>query len=123
MALSLSKGSRFEKSPPKIQNFKFTSRMAAGLLFPPGPTLFLSKGGEDMTADCIGWRQFAFQELRQGHLAFWDSQLLCGAPFFGDFQSAILSPPNWLFMVFSMPFAVNLGIALHVFLLGWFPYL
>src|SRR5579872_3486190 len=108
--------------------------MAASLLFlatamlfwdflSPHTNLVLSKAGEDMTADYIGWRQLAFQELRQGHLALWDSQLLSGAPFFGDFQSAILYPPNWLFMVFSMPFAINFGIALHVFLMGWFTYL
>jgi hypothetical protein len=73
-----------------------------------------------MTADFIGWRQFAFGELRKGHLALWDPRLFCGTPFFGDFQSAILYPPNWLFLVLPLPFALNLNIVLHVFLAGWF---
>lgn len=76
-----------------------------------------------MTQDFIGWRQFAFGELRKGHLALWNPQMLCGAPFFGDFQSALLYPPNWLFMIFPVPLAVNTGIALHVFLMGYFTYL
>jgi hypothetical protein len=108
--------------------------MAAGLLFLittilfwdflfPATHLVLSKAGEDMTADFIGWRQFAFDQLKQGHLALWNPQLLCGAPFLGDFQSALLYPPNWFFMLFRMPFAINSGIALHVFLIGWFTYL
>ncbi|HJT23117.1 MAG TPA: hypothetical protein VJ873_00965, partial [bacterium] len=36
--------------------------------------------------------------------------------------SALLYPPNWLFMVLPMPFAMNLVMALHVFLAGWFTY-
>src|ERR1039458_3707009 len=89
----------------------------------PGTSFILSKAGQDMIADFIGWRQFAFDELKKGHLALWYPQLLCGAPFFGDFQSALLYPPNWLYMVSPLPFAINLGIALHVFLMGWFTYL
>ena len=134
MALSSSKGSRPELPPENIENFVITGRFAVGLLFAatiivfwgflsPRTTVVLSKMTEDMTQDFIGWRQFAFEELRKGHLALWNPQLLCGAPFFGDFQSAILYPPNWLFMVFPIPLAVNTSIALHVFLMGWFTYL
>ncbi len=89
----------------------------------PRTGLVLSKLSEDMTQDFIGWRQFAFEELKKGHLALWNPQMLCGAPFFGDFQSALLYPPNWLFMAFPMPFAINTCIALHVFGMGWFTYL
>ncbi|HEX4123573.1 MAG TPA: hypothetical protein VHY37_02540, partial [Tepidisphaeraceae bacterium] len=68
------------------------------------------------------WRQFGFGELRRGHLALWDPWLFSGAPFLGAFQSALLYPPNWLFMPLRTALAMNLGIALHVFLAGVFMY-
>src|SRR5580698_8400070 len=58
----------------------------------------LSVSGEDMTGQFIWWRQFGFDELKKGHLALWDPFLFSGAPYFGGFQSALLYPPNWLFM-------------------------
>ena len=83
----------------------------------------LSKMGEDLTGQFVWWRQFGFEELKKGHLALWNPQLFCGEPFFGGFQSALLYPPNWLFMVLPLPFAINSSIALHVFLAGFFTYL
>jgi len=89
----------------------------------PATNQVLSVPGEDLFRQFVWWRQFGFGELRQGHLALWNPHLFCGAPFFGGFQSALLYPPNWLFMVLPMPFAMNLSMALHVFLAGWFTYL
>lgn len=89
----------------------------------PSTSQVLSIPGEDLFRQFVWWRQFGFNELRQGHLALWNPHLFCGAPFFGGFQSALLYPPNWLFMVLPMPFAMNLVMALHVFLAGWFTYL
>ena len=82
----------------------------------------LSQAG-DLTKQFVWWRQFGFEELRKGHLALWNPHLFCGAPFFGGFQSALLYPPNWLFMVLPLGVALNFSIALHVFLAGWFTYL
>lgn len=89
----------------------------------PSGTLVLSKAGEDLTGQFVWWRQFGFDQLKQGHLALWNPHLFCGEPFFGGFQSALLYPPNWLFMILPLPFALNFSIALHVFLAGWFTYL
>ncbi|HTC22035.1 MAG TPA: hypothetical protein VK859_14355, partial [bacterium] len=83
----------------------------------------LSVSGEDMTGQFIWWRQFGFDELKKGHLALWDPFLFSGAPYFGGFQCALLYPPNWLFMVLPLPFALNFTIALHGFLGGWFTFL
>ncbi len=69
------------------------------------------------------WREFGFSELAKGHLALWDPYLFCGAPFFAGFQSALLYPPNWLFLILPLVFALNFSIALHVFLAGFFTYL
>jgi hypothetical protein len=82
----------------------------------------LSRTG-DMTSQFVWWRQFGFEELKKGHLALWNPHLFCGVPFFGGFQSALLYPPNWLFMALPLGFAINFSIALHVFLAGFFTFL
>ncbi len=56
-------------------------------------------------------------------MALWNPYLYCGAPYFAGFQSALLYPPNWLFIVLPLVFALNFSITLHVFLAGFFTYL
>lgn len=96
--------------------------LAAGIVL--GPTLFsgqslvLSKAGEDMTGQFLAWRDFGFSQLREGRLALWNPYLFCGAPFLGGFQSALLYPPNWLYLILPLPTAINVGIALHLVLAG-----
>lgn len=103
----------------------FLLLITAGLFFPylnPHTDRILSDMGLDLSDQFVWWRQFGFEELKKGHLALWNPHLFCGAPFFGGFQSALLYPPNWLFMVLPLAFALNLSIALHVFLAGWFTH-
>lgn len=88
----------------------------------PTGHLVLSKMGEDLSGQFVWWRQFGFEELKKGHLALWNSQLFCGEPYFGGFQSALLYPPNWLFMVLPLSFAINSCIVFHIFLAGFFTY-
>jgi hypothetical protein len=83
----------------------------------------LSLYGEDLTGQFVWWRKFGFEELLKGNLALWNPRLFCGEPFFGGFQSALLYPPNWLFLFLPLGFALNLSIILHVFLAGWFTLL
>ena len=92
-----------------------------GRFLSPSSQQVLSHSG-DLSSQFIWWRQFGFEELKKGHLALWNPHLFCGTPFFGGFQSALLYPPNWLFMFLPMAFTVNLIIALHLFLAGWFTY-
>lgn len=114
----------FEISPLKATIFLFLVTLVLFRDFLSLHTnLVLSRDGEDLTSQFVWWRQFGFSELQKGHLALWNPHLFCGAPFFGGFQSALLYPPNWLFMVLPLPFAVNATIALHVFLAGWFTFL
>jgi hypothetical protein len=89
----------------------------------PKSSQVLSLLGEDLSGQFVWWRQFGFDQLRQGHLALWNPHLYSGAPFFAGFQSALLYPPNWLYLVLPLAFAINFGIALHVFLAGLFTYL
>ncbi len=89
----------------------------------PKGSQVLSLLGEDLSGQFVWWRQFGFDQLRQGHLVLWNPHLYSGAPFFGGFQSALLYPPNWLYLLLPLAFAINFGIALHVFLAGFFTYL
>ena len=68
------------------------------------------------------WREFGFTELARGNLALWNPHIFCGCPFFGGMQSALLYPPNWLFMLLPLAMAVNLSFALHLWLTGVLMY-
>jgi hypothetical protein len=83
----------------------------------------LSVGGSDLATQYLYWREFGFGELREGNLPLWNPHVFSGIPFFGGFQSALLYPPNWIYAAFPLHLAVNVGIALHVFLAGLFMYL
>ncbi len=94
-----------------------------GDLLRSGSHLVLSSSQADLFLHFVAWRQFAFDQLHNGHLALWNPHYLCGTPFLGNFESALLYPPNWLYLAFPLAFAINLGIILHVFLAGFFTYL
>src|SRR5437667_3164923 len=96
--------------------------MFADLLF-AGATRVLGHPGSDMFLQYFAWREFGFRELAKGNLALWNPHIFSGAPFFGAMQSALLYPPNWLFLALPLPLATNWSIALSVWLLGAFMYL
>jgi hypothetical protein len=83
----------------------------------------LSNLPSDLSLLFAAWRQFAFEQLAQGHLALWNPHYLCGAPFLGGFEAGLLYPPNWLFLVLPLVFSLNFNMALHVFLAGAFTFL
>lgn len=85
--------------------------------------LLVSTPNGDLANQFLGWRVFGFSELAKGHLTFWNPFVFCGAPFFAGFQSALLYPLNWIFLFLPPMTALNLSVALHVFLAGFFAYL
>jgi len=91
-------------------------------LFAPG-NLVLSKAGTDLQNQFVDWREFAFSQLRHGNLPLWNPHIYCGAPFLGGFQSGLLYPLNFGYLFLPLAKAINFGIALHVFLAGFFMYL
>lgn len=78
---------------------------------------------DDLVLHFLWWREFGFAELSQGNLALWNPHIFSGAPFFGNTQSALLYPLNWLFLAAPLPLATNWSIALNAGLLGAFMYL
>jgi len=82
----------------------------------------LSRLGNDLSTQFIAWREFGFGQLRNGHLALWNPYLFAGIPYVGGFQSAMFYPPNLVHLVLPVAVAINVLIALHIFLGGLFMY-
>jgi hypothetical protein len=96
--------------------------MFAEALFAPGTRLLGTASG-DLAFHTLPWREFGFGELAKGNLALWNPHVFAGGPFFGGMQSALLYPPNWLYLALPLPLANNWGVALNAWLLGLFMYL
>ena len=74
------------------------------VLLVPGARVLGSETA-DMARQFLPWREFGFAELAKGNLALWNPHNYAGAPFFGGMQSALLYPPNALFLVLPAPLA------------------
>jgi hypothetical protein len=113
---------------PEIPNWLCLCLLAAFALVMLGKVLFvsphevLSDGQMDLANEYVHWRYFGFHELKSGHLALWNPHVYCGEPFFGSFQSALLYPLNFLYLLAPLDAAINWTIALHVFLGGAFTF-
>ena len=64
------------------------------------------------------WRKFGFEQLRHGHLSLWNPYAFSGTPFLGGWQSGLLYPPDWIYLVLPLERAMNFEMALHIFWLG-----
>jgi len=87
------------------------------VLFLPGDGV-LSKEGEDLFREFVHYRDFGFSALKKGDLAFWNPYIFSGTPFFSGFQSALLYPLHFIYLILPLAKAINLEIVLHVFLAG-----
>src|SRR5580698_7353371 len=74
----------------------------------------------DLRIQYLHWRKFAFDQIRAGHFPLWNPYNFCGTPFFGDPQSAMLYPPNWLNLFLPPEAAASWLVVLHFFLAGYF---
>jgi hypothetical protein len=99
-----------------------TLAMFGDVLFSPDGRI-LSKKGLDLSTAEMFYRDFEFREIRNGNFPLWNPHLFSGAPFFDGVQSTALYPPNYLHLLFPLPQAINMGIALHTFLMGFFMFL
>jgi hypothetical protein len=99
----------------------FPAAILGDVLFGPAREV-LSQNRWDLHWYFINWRYFGFHELKSGHLALWNPHCAGGAPFFGNFQSALLYPLNFLFLLLPLAPAINWTIALHLFLGGVFMF-
>lgn len=102
--------------------FALLTAIACGTTIFSGTEVLAAKG-TDLSLQFLSWRQFGFSELAHGNLALWNPHIYGGAPYFAGFQSALLYPPNWFHLILPMAPAINLQIALHIFIAGYFAYL
>ncbi len=113
---------------PEIPHWLCLCLLAAFVLAMLGKVLFisprevLSDGRMDLAHFFVHWRYFGFHELKAGNLVLWNPHYYCGTPFFGNFQSALLYPLNFLYLLLPLEAAINWTIALHVFLGGAFTF-
>ncbi len=73
----------------------------------------------DLPSQFVPWRAFAVASLRAGHFPLWNPYTYAGEPFLGGGQSALLYPPNVVFLFLPLARAINGSILLHLVLLGW----
>ncbi len=85
-------------------------------------SVVLSSESGDVAAQFLYTRSFAVHEILGGSFPLWNPFLYSGVPFFGDFQSALLYPPNLIFLFLPLALAISWSFALHVFLFGAFTY-
>jgi hypothetical protein len=100
----------------------FTLAAFGDVLFAGGGKI-VSAAHCDLCRQYAPWRDFAFSQLRQGNFPLWNPHIFAGAPFFGGLQSGLLYPPNLPYLFLPLALAINVGVALHVFLGGLFMYL
>jgi hypothetical protein len=107
---------------PMIVLLAMTVGMFADVII-PSSTKVLSWAECDLRFQFVYWRDFGFGQIRQGNFPLWNPHIFSGAPYFGGFQSALLYPPNLIYLILPIEKAINVGIMLHVFLAGVFMYL
>lgn len=115
---SLEKGEQITRLQAGFVLLTITLAMFADVLF-FNTDQVLSKAGLDLFRGEMSGYDFLFRQLKQGTVALWNPYVFCGTPVL----STSLYPPLFGFLLFPLPLAVNIGIALHVFLIGFFMYL
>lgn len=70
----------------------------------------------DAVAQFIPWRVLYARTVRNGEVPLWNPYQFCGTPFLANAQSAVLYPPNLIYVIFDPLWALGLGALLHV----WF---
>jgi len=81
--------------------------------------LVIGGADTDLIHQFLAWRAFAAQNLLAGHLPLWNPYTYSGQPFLGGFQSALLYPPNIIFLFLPLCRAANLSLLMHLVILGW----
>lgn len=92
------------------------------LIFFPGD-LVISKRGADIYLGGLLGREFTFEQLRHGNFMLWCPLSFCGYPSFGGFQSGLLYPLNFIYLLLPVVQAINWQFVIHVFMGGMFMYL
>jgi len=107
--------------PDRLVAVAILAAAAGVVLLMPAGVAFGSPRG-DLTSQFAPWRAFAAASIHAGHLPLWNPYTYAGEPFLGGFQSAVLYPPNAVFLVLPLARAINASIFLHLLILAWGMY-
>src|ERR1700751_3696873 len=88
------------------------------VLILPSDTL-LSAGNTDMVSEFVSSRAYLTESPRHVYLPIWNPFTSGGQPFLGGFESAVLYPPNLLFLCLPLARALNFSMLLNLVILGW----
>lgn len=76
-------------------------------------------GNNDLTSYFSTVREFQATAISRGEWPTWNPHGLGGMAHFGNPQSALLYPPNWLLLLFPGPVAVSWLMIAHILWGGW----
>ena len=108
-------------NPEKVALWTVGGLVLLALIFVfllPGDVLITAKG-TDTISEFVAWRAYLADSLRSGHIPLWNPYTYGGQPFLGGFESAVLYPPNLIFVIMPLGPALNFSVFLHLILLGW----
>ncbi|MFB3896339.1 MAG: hypothetical protein ACE14V_08560 [bacterium] len=94
--------------------------MFSDVLF-TGKPIVLSQANTDISLHFFFWKQFAITQLKQGNYPLWNPYIFSGTHI-GLFETGWLYPINIIYLVLSLPKAINWDLTLHIFLSGLFTY-
>ena len=95
--------------------------------FPPWNNFFgmpvKNNAMPDIITQIFPWKKIVIDALKQGQIPFWNPYQFSGNLHLANFQSAVFTPFNLLFIIFSLADAWSLLILLQPLLAGLFAYL
>ncbi len=77
----------------------------------------------DVIDQIYPWKHFTVQTFRMGQIPLWNPNSFAGNPHLANYQSAVISPFNFLYFVFSFIDAWSIIVLLQPLLAGIFTYL
>lgn len=66
----------------------------------------------------VPWRTLAIDTIQNGHLPLWNPYSGMGAPLMANYQSGLLYPPNWLYVLTGPAWGQAILVALHLIWTG-----
>lgn len=76
----------------------------------------------DITDQIYPWRHFTIETWKKGYIPFWNPNSFSGNPHLANYQSAVLSPLNLIFFIFSFVDSWSLLVLLAPLAAGIFTY-
>ena len=77
----------------------------------------------DVITQIYPWKNLTIESWKRGSIPLWNPYSFAGTAHAGNYQTAVFSPINLLYTIFSMPTAWSLSVLLQPLLAGLFMYM